>query len=68
MAPRSCSISTTRRRHATLDDFVNFARIAYCEPAMHMTGGVLCEPMDIAVPHRHLDMTYRPAPLIPTNR
>ena len=27
-------------------------------PAMQMAGGVLCEPMDIAVPHRHLHMTY----------
>ncbi|MEM9565538.1 MAG: trimethylamine methyltransferase family protein [Actinomycetota bacterium] len=47
-----------RRRSATLDDFVNFAKIAYAEPAMHLTGGVLCEPMDVPVPHRHLEMTY----------
>ena len=47
-----------RRRNATLDDFDNFAKLAYMEPAMHMTGGVLCEPMDIPVPHRHLEMTY----------
>ncbi len=47
-----------RRRHATIEDFDNFAKIAYLEPAMHMTGGVLCEPMDIPVPHRHLEMTY----------
>ncbi len=46
------------RRHATIDDFNNFAKLAYMEPAMHMTGGVLCEPMDIPVPHRHLEMTY----------
>ncbi len=47
-----------KRRHATIDDFNNFAKIAYLEPAMQMTGGVLCEPMDVAVPHRHLEMTY----------
>ncbi|MGI9596831.1 MAG: trimethylamine methyltransferase family protein [Acidimicrobiales bacterium] len=47
-----------RRRHATQTDFDNFAKLAYLEPAMHMTGGVLCEPMDIPVPHRHLEMTY----------
>ena len=47
-----------KRRHATLDDFNNFAKIAHLEPAMHMSGGVLCEPMDIPVPHRHLEMTY----------
>ncbi|MDC0359645.1 trimethylamine methyltransferase family protein, partial [Acidimicrobiales bacterium] len=46
------------RRNATLDDFDNFAKIAYMTPAMQMTGGVLCEPMDVAVPHRHLRMTY----------
>ena len=47
-----------KRRNATLDDFNNFAKIAHLEPAMHMAGGVLCEPMDIPVPHRHLEMTY----------
>ncbi|MGZ0220412.1 MAG: trimethylamine methyltransferase family protein, partial [Acidimicrobiales bacterium] len=47
-----------KRRNATLDDFDNFAKIAYMTPAMQMTGGVLCEPMDVSVPHRHLRMTY----------
>ena len=46
------------RRNATQEDFDNFAKIAYQQPAVHMTGGVLCEPMDIPVPHRHLEMTY----------
>ena len=47
-----------KRRNATMEDFDNFAKLAYLEPAMHMTGGVLCEPMDVPVAHRHLDMTY----------
>ncbi|MGX9144710.1 trimethylamine methyltransferase family protein [Mesorhizobium sp. 128a] len=47
-----------KRRNATIADFVNFAKLAYQSPAMHMTGGVLCEPMDIAVPRRHLHMNY----------
>lgn len=47
-----------RRRNATQADFDNFAKLAYLEPSMHMTGGVLCEPMDTPVPYRHLDMTY----------
>ncbi|MEI9425871.1 trimethylamine methyltransferase family protein, partial [Mesorhizobium sp. Cs1299R1N1] len=47
-----------KRRNATIADFVNFAKLAYQSPAMHMTGGVLCEPMDIAVPKRHLHMNY----------
>ena len=46
------------RRYATLEDFDNFAKLAYLMPAMHMTGGVLCEPMDIPVPKRHLHMIY----------
>ncbi len=47
-----------KRRHAVLEDFNNFAKLAYLEPALHMTGGVLVEPMDVAVPYRHLEMTY----------
>ena len=47
-----------RRRAATQADFDNFARIYAEAPAVHMVGGVLCEPMDIPVPHRHLEMTY----------
>ena len=47
-----------RRRAALLDDFNNLAKLAYLEPALHMSGGVLCEPMDVPVPHRHLEMTY----------
>ncbi len=46
------------RRSASMADFDNFAKIAYMTPSMQMTGGVLVEPMDIAVPHRHLHMTY----------
>ena len=47
-----------QRRSATMDDFDNFAKIAYMTPSMQMTGGVLVEPMDVPVPHRHLRMTY----------
>ncbi len=47
-----------RRRSATMDDFDDFAKLAYMTPAMQMTGGVLVEPMDVPVPHRHLRMTY----------
>ncbi len=45
------------RRHATLEDFNNFAKIYHQEPALASLGGVLVEPMDVAVPHRHLEMT-----------
>jgi trimethylamine--corrinoid protein Co-methyltransferase len=47
-----------QRRGATLSDFDNFAKLAFMTPSMQMTGGVLCEPMDVPVPHRHLRMTY----------
>lgn len=44
------------RRSASMEDFDNFTKIAYMTPAMQMTGGVVCEPMDVPVPHRHLHM------------
>ncbi len=47
-----------KRRNATLEDFHNFSKLAYMAPAMHITGGVLVEPMDVAVPIRHLHMMY----------
>ena len=47
-----------RRRSATMEDFDNFAKMAFMTPSMQMTGGVLVEPMDVPVPHRHLRMTY----------
>lgn len=46
------------RRHGTLADFNAFAKLAHMSPSMHMSGGVLCEPMDIPVPKRHLHMVY----------
>ena len=46
------------RRNATIEDFNNFAKLAYMAPAMHMTGGVLVEPTDLDVPVRHLHMMY----------
>ena len=46
------------RRYATLEDFCNFVKLAYMSPALHGSGGTVCEPVDIPVAHRHLDMTY----------
>ena len=45
-----------RRRDSTIGDFRNLARLAYQLPAAHLTGGVLCEPLDVPIPHRHLEM------------
>ena len=47
-----------KRRDGTLDDFQNFTKLAQLAPAMHMSGGVLCELMDVPVPKRHLHMVY----------
>jgi trimethylamine--corrinoid protein Co-methyltransferase len=46
------------RRYATIEDFHNFVKLAYMTPAMHHSGGTVCEPVDIAVNKRHLDMVY----------
>jgi len=46
------------RRYATLEDFRNFVKLAYMTPAMHHSGGTVCEPVDVPVNKRHLDMVY----------
>jgi trimethylamine--corrinoid protein Co-methyltransferase len=46
------------RRYATLDDFENFVKLAYLSPSIHHSGGTVCEPVDVAVNKRHLDMVY----------
>jgi trimethylamine--corrinoid protein Co-methyltransferase len=44
------------RRYATLDDFQKFVKLAYMSPWLHHSGGTVCEPTDIPVNKRHLDM------------
>jgi len=46
------------RRYATLADFENFVRLAYLSPSLHHSGGTVCEPVDLPVNKRHLDMVY----------
>ncbi len=46
------------RRYATLQDFENFVKLAYASPHLHHSGGTVCEPTDVAVNKRHLDMVY----------
>lgn len=46
------------RRYAELEDFQNFVKLAYLTPAMHHSGGTVCEPVDVPVNKRHLDMVY----------
>ena len=44
------------RRFGTLEDFQNFIKLAQSSPNFHHSGGTICEPTDIAVNKRHLDM------------
>ena len=46
------------RRYATIEDFQNFVKLAYVSPGLHHSGGTICEPVDIPVNKRHLDMVY----------
>ncbi|MEO4041626.1 trimethylamine methyltransferase family protein [Hoeflea sp. CAU 1731] len=46
------------RRYATIEDFQNFVKLAYLAPSIHHSGGTVCEPVDIPVNKRHLDMIY----------
>jgi trimethylamine---corrinoid protein Co-methyltransferase len=46
------------RRYATIEDFRNFVKLTYMAPALHHSGGTVCEPVDIPVNKRHLDMVY----------
>ena len=46
------------RRYATLEDFINFVKLTSSTPWLHHSGGTVCEPVDIPVNKRHLDMVY----------
>jgi trimethylamine--corrinoid protein Co-methyltransferase len=46
------------RRYGTLEDFQNFVKLAYACPWLHHSGGTVCEPTDVPVNKRHLDMVY----------
>ena len=46
------------RRYGTIEDFRNFVKLAYQAPAIHHSGGTVCEPVDVPVNKRHLDMVY----------
>jgi trimethylamine--corrinoid protein Co-methyltransferase len=46
------------RRYGTLEDFRNFVKLTYMSPYLHHSGGTVCEPVDVPVNKRHLDMVY----------
>jgi trimethylamine---corrinoid protein Co-methyltransferase len=46
------------RRYGTIEDFRNFVKLTYMSPHLHHSGGTVCEPVDVPVNKRHLDMVY----------
>ena len=46
------------RRYGTLEDLQNFVKLTYMTPVLHHSGGVICEPVDVPVPKRHLEIVY----------
>ena len=46
------------RRYGTIADFRKFVKLGYMSKYLHHSGGTVCEPTDVAVNKRHLDMLY----------
>ncbi len=46
------------RRYGTIADFQKFVKLGYMSKYLHHSGGTVCEPTDVAVNKRHLDMLY----------
>jgi trimethylamine---corrinoid protein Co-methyltransferase len=57
------------RRYGSLADLNNFHKLAQMLPALHSASSICCEPMEVAVPKRHLHimhsaMTYSDKPFM----
>jgi trimethylamine--corrinoid protein Co-methyltransferase len=46
------------RRYGTLADLNDLHKLAYLSPVLHNTGSVICEPVDLPIPKRHLHITW----------
>lgn len=46
------------RRYGTIADFENLVKLTHMLPSLHHSGFVTCEPCDVPVSKRHLDMLY----------
>ncbi len=46
------------RRYATMADFRKFVKLGYMSKYLHHSGGTVCEPTDVPVNKRHLDMLF----------
>jgi len=46
------------RRYGTIEDFEKLVKLTHMLPSLHHSGFVTCEPCDVPVSKRHLDMVY----------
>ena len=46
------------RRYGSMEDFEKLVKLVYMLPSLHHSGLVICEPCDVPVNKRHLDMVY----------
>jgi trimethylamine--corrinoid protein Co-methyltransferase len=46
------------RRYGSMEDFRNFVMLTSATPWLHHSGGTVCEPVDVPVNKRHLDMVH----------
>ena len=46
------------RRYGTIEDFEKLVKLTHLSPSLHHSGFVTCEPCDVPVSKRHLDMLY----------
>ncbi len=46
------------RRYGSINDFEKLVKLTYMLPGLHHNGLVTCEPCDVPVSKRHLDMLY----------
>ncbi len=46
------------RRSASLEDLIKLIKLTYVSPWMHHSAGAICEPVDLPVTKRHLDIVY----------
>jgi trimethylamine--corrinoid protein Co-methyltransferase len=46
------------RRYGTIENFIELVKLTYMLPSLHHGGLVICEPCDVPVSKRHLDMVY----------
>ncbi len=47
-----------KRRYGSLADLNNFHKLAYMSPALHSSSSIICEPMEVPVPKRHLHIIH----------